>query len=171
MRGEVYTEGFCMWKSFSTMVLTLVSKTVGYSAWRSPRQYQLGSCHYRWLIWRQDSQIFSYFPRKYGCRHFGIVVELFHDRAVHKLRLTGSFPRGCIADPLTAHGDIRDVNKLSGCTFSDWRSSYPALEFSAPDSERAEGIAWPFSEDIWISTIGADSIAVYTVYRVFIVNC
>ena len=62
-------------------------------------------------------------------------MEVLSDLVVPKL--TGSFPRGCITDPLTARGDIGHGNKLPECSFNDWRSPYPAMEISAPESGRA----------------------------------
>ena len=55
---------------------------------------------------------------------------------VYSDTVTGSFPTGCMTDPLTALGVMVEGSRLSGCSERIRNSDVPATDTSVPESDR-----------------------------------
>lgn len=75
------------------------------------------------------------------------------------VKVTGSFPIGCILVPFTVRGVTVDGSKLSLCSPRWVRAVSPATERSAPESGSVSISALPFRDDMCTRTVGADSMS------------
>lgn len=85
------------------------------------------------------------------------------------VKVTGSFPMGCIFVPFTVRGMMVDGSRLSLCSPRWVKAVSPATERSAPESGSVSISALPFRDEMCTRTVGADSIALeFLSFDVFI---